>query len=291
MNQRFFYTFSARSVVSLLISICVLGSSTFARTRVQIQMGGMTGTSCDTASFETFVTGSVGQIAVMVWSVGIKTPFNGPPDKAPDWLRLEFSYGDERGSFVPSAALHDLLRPVYFIEKSQTQSWNPDSKTPVYYFQYELPEVLAGTEICVRAALAPPPYGDVMPDQSPVSCNLACIKIVAPCSQEDRDLVLASHVLMAHDAGDNERAVALADSLLNTGWRSLWGLSVAKTSANELKEYQLSLRFLDAMFETYGVVEHPFDGTNGHVDHPDAEAYQAYREILIQAIAEQERQR
>ncbi|MDD5087312.1 MAG: hypothetical protein PHI18_00740 [bacterium] len=284
----------AALITAFFSCISIVPISALADTRVEVQMGGLIGASCEGAPRNVLVTGSVGNIAAIVMSVGTPTPFNGFPEQQPAWLSLEFTYWTTADSFIVSRELFSLLHPTYFVEKNQAEANDllthgeeiPSLyQKPIHYFAFDVPEELAGRQICVRAVLSPPPYGQISRDRGPDSRNLACIHIVAPCSQEDRNRALASHVTIARRVGDLERAVELADSLIDTGWRSELGLETAITAANELHRYKASLRFLDIMYGTYGIVR-------AIASNPTSAAseYRSTRESLLREIEKQEQE-
>jgi hypothetical protein len=198
----------------------------------------------------------------------------------PDWLSLEFSYSsDDKFSFAASTELNKMLNPTY--------CFRPGRRGEIYSFHYQVPDELNGLSICVRANLSNIPYEGVESDYFDIEPdNFDCIDVRSPCSDEDRNRALASYILNAREMGNNEYALALADSLLETGWRSAIGLDAARSAANVLKQYQKALKFLDAIYETYKCIypEEQYLGRDASED------YLQVREALVRKIAEQEQQ-
>lgn len=263
-----------------------------AKTKVAIQMGGLEGSTCEGVSRYALVAGSKANVSVVVVSTDQASEFKGFSEAKPEWLSLEFSYGTEWDEFVVSPELSRLLNPEYFLEEKQLEvndyvkqgeEIDRSSTSPIYYFAVDLPENLAGTSICVRAVLSPPPYGPLRPAQGPHSRNLACIQVVGPCSIEDVNHALASHILIKKRMGKIREALSMADSLVGTGWRSYEGLLSAVSIASRLGHFDSALHLLDVQFETYGRI--------GHRDANDLPPYQIFPVDPDMALAEYSRKR
>lgn len=270
-----------------------------ARTRVDIGIGGISSSSCETAGEKILITGSLALITVTVLPdpKPEKLPFAGFSETKPNWLDLEFGFMEgNKGVFDPTLDLHALLNPQYFLSETQLlyqEAWKEGddlkeiAKKPIHYFLIQIPEGLMGATICARAILSPPPFGDLVQNGygEPLLATVARSKIVAPCSKEDSAQVVESRIKFTRYSGQFERAVALADSFVNLGWRV--GLMDALTSARRTINYVAALRFLELLYETKGtVVPNPSGALNSAGE--EERAYRERREELLRLIAEQE---
>jgi hypothetical protein len=229
-----------------------------------------------------------------------KLPFQGFSETKPAWLDIEFTLAvNVQGGIAPSSSnLYALLKPQYFLSEMQLlyqEAWKEGddlkeiAKKPIYYFLIQIPEALNGTTICAQAILNPPPFGEHVLDRygAPLSKTKACAGIVAPCSKADTSRVVESQIKFSRYSGNFSRAVQLADSSLDAGWRI--GLQDALTSAQRSMNHEAALRFLDLLYETKGTVVSRPGGTLGSAEE-EKRAYRERREIILRQIAEQAQQ-
>ncbi|MCL4304693.1 hypothetical protein KJZ99_02160 [bacterium] len=240
-----------------ILMLCLMFSISvsFADTRVDIQVGGVSSSSCPESRASGILAGSIATIAVTVIPANASNEEVQGDEKnnSPDWINLEFSYSSEQGTeFTPSSELYNTLNPQYFVKKSSAsyafEKW-------IYFYDIRIPESFAEREFCVRAVINQPPFSKLIERRSMPSEPTRCVSVSGICSDEDRNNMLYSYVWAAKNAGDYERAVELADSLVESGWRSDIGLSVAITAASALGNYETCLRFMDIMYQTYGYID------------------------------------
>ena len=192
--------------------------------------------------------------------------------------------------FEPSKRIADLVRPRFYQTESQAQL----SDNAQFYYAVDFPEELAGTTLCVRAVLDPPPYGDIRLDRGPTFRNLACINIVAPCSLADSNKAIASHALILTRMRDYERVTNLADSLEKFGRQNPTVLEAAKDAAMKLERYEDALRYIDENFMLFGprIQYHvndipPFNPIPITTKEQAESRYQSERSEIIKAISNQ----
>jgi hypothetical protein len=284
-----------------MLSMLLLCETIFAKTRIEISIGGISGSTCESSRETVITTGSLALIIVTVLPEPrpAKLPFQGFPETKPSWLTLEVGYVQENERlFTASQELLGLLNPTYFLNEAQlvyNEAWKQGddlkeiAKQPDYCFLIEIPAALAGAIVCARASLIDPPYGPLVENkyEDILRPLIDSVKILAPCSDADVSRALASQIKFSRFSGNFERAVQLADSLIDTGRRV--GLQDALTSAILAKNYQAALRFLDLAYETNGTVVPRQGGALRSVDQ-EKRAYRERREIILRQIAEQAQQ-
>lgn len=81
------------------------------------------------------------------------------------------------------------------------------------------------------------------------------ISIIAPCDQNDTARIIATQIYEAWDMLDYRRAVAIADSMLETGLSDAAGWDWAESAARGCGEIDKAIAYLDRLFEDFGVVE------------------------------------
>ena len=218
--------------------------------------------------------------ASLVLTAGIKT-FE-PGEKEISWILRP-------NSFSRSTALMQRLQPQFFNSRMQVfedamfhkgVDISDDYKRPVYKFLITLPEDLAGRMLCVHASLDDTQYGRLE--------GSTCQKIVSPCSPTDRGQMLGSYVYLAEESGNCQRAITLADSLIQTGWRWDLGIQSAMSAAQDLHLYDKALKYLDILYLTYGRVP-PVELEQGNAE-TVAQNYQRLRNEIV-AKRDQQQQR
>jgi hypothetical protein len=245
-----------------------------AKTQIGAQWGGVVGSDCEKPpeisesgiyvsgwTRDGFIVNSKAIIEIRI-SRGIKLN-EAHPETKPEWLKLEFSYDKgNSGEFTPSSVLYNILKPEYFLTQEQIEDnirFSESQELPkrmgggeVYTFTCDIPKALTGKHICVRAKESSIPY-----DALYTFFNLACKEVFAPCSIEDKNRALSSHVYADYRAGKDEAAIAMADSLIETGWISDIGFMIAELAAYRLKQPQKAEHYRDLMYESYGYRDIP----------------------------------
>ncbi len=218
----------------------------------------------------------------------------------PSWLEVEFDLDATPSTFDPDQDVYELCQPEYFVidERARTQGSDAHSLTSAldqstYYFQIEVPEELVGRTLCVRAHLAPPPYGPIVSTGNPIERNFDSRAIETPCSAADTNRIGESMVITAFYKEDIARGILVTDSLLDQGWKSERGLRKAYLAAKNWERYESALTYLDIFYQNFGFFGAKRDPsqTLGSValDVRADSLYQAERSYLVEAIRLQEK--
>jgi len=254
--------------------------SSLAFTRLGVSVQAYSAAYSDCATYDdphmtiSMLAGATGSVNVQLtaWPQEVRGITLGAPGR----LFIRAATTDRSGSaIVPGLAQRLNVRPLFrwhpwFGDMSPTaiSSWH--SSGPYvggevvgtsWKFSFDVPPDLAGTRLYFDI-LYVSEYGDTLtspaakPTSSGHSGDLAhlnnTVAIVAPCSVEDKDRAAGSYVMLAESQGDHARAIALADSLLQTGWCDVRGLKSATQAAGYLGLHALSDEFEQMNIAAHG---------------------------------------
>lgn len=241
-----------------------------------------------------FMLGMTGTLVVMVeYPDSINLPFSGVSDWTwPQGMSVEACISNDTtaADFQPSTIILDKLALRYFVQKYQAfedSMWRFKGILPAssrmsyhtqYWFQFDLAEEWADKYLCFRAHYISSRYGDLTSEER-------CFRISAPCSAADSALIHLGNIVCAGMARDYSQALAITDSLLNSGWIDARALIFARQFAYELHDYTSCLRYLDITYQHYGTV-HP-EGIEVHSFTPESRTrYEEVRQNILRRKAE-----
>lgn len=233
---------------SIFVILKFTTNSAFGYTGIDLDIGGFAVSKFHGHNAGSFLGGSYGYVVVAVNSSDFDTKPVGSFDGKPDWLDLEFGYGNMGTEFTPSDDVTSLFSPVYFVDNAL-----PDArKTSNFFFAVNLPNDLQDTIFCVQAKVNPPPYGPVNSDSKRYSKLYECFRVVTPSSDADHDRVLASQTDILFRIGEYNSILELADSLDGVGRYVESVLGSAIAASKLLERYARALYYLDKRHETFG---------------------------------------
>lgn len=231
-----------------LIVLMLTTNSAIGYTGIDLDVGGFAISKFHGHSAGSYLGGSYGYVVVAVNSSDFDTKSVGSFDGKPDWLDLEFGYGNMGTEFTPSDDVTSLFSPVYFVDHAL-----PDAqKTSNFFFAVYLPHDLQDTLYCVRARVDPPPYGPIQGDSKRYSKYYECFRVISPSSDADYDRVLVSQADILFRMGEYKSIVEFADSLERVGRYVESVLGTAITASKLLERYDRALDYLDTRHETFG---------------------------------------
>jgi len=111
-------------------------------------------------------------------------------------------------------------------------------RSPEYFFAFHIPEKMAGSSLCFKVEWNHPTYGHL-------SADPICIFVVAACSESALNKMRSTHVIVAQEERECDRAITLADSMINLGWHEALGLLYAATAARRCGRPDTQERFDD----------------------------------------------
>ncbi len=141
-------------------------------------------------------------------------------------------------------------------------------KRLTFRFVINIPEKYVGTRVFLKATFESPETGELS--------YITAFDVISPCNARGLDVARGSWVREANYKGNHVRAVEIADSLFEIGWRDAVGLGWATRSAAELGRWETVLRFMDRNYEVNG----QFTATGGD----NAESYDEKRQEVLQRI-------
>ncbi|MCX6600484.1 MAG: hypothetical protein NT025_02855 [bacterium] len=156
-------------------------------------------------------------------------------------------------------------------------------------FVLHVPDDLAGHSVSFRARYE---GGGVS-----LTSSTGSIRIIEPCDRNDTARIVATGIEAAHRAGHYARAVEIADSMLAVGLSDAMGWQWAKIAAQGTGEYDKAIRYLDRLWEDFGVIFTPSSSSDaprlnrgGSRGDFEREAYEQTRNNLLQRKAEHEQE-
>jgi len=275
-----------------------LSSIVCAAPHLTVAISGIAGSDCYRQRHDVKLAGSQCEIVLTIIPGTESVTYHGLPTDPSANLTLSAGLRPEQEE-TPSSKLDrfrdqenvpfqqgvlERLDPYFYV--TGTQVWRDEAyqktgfifqeyRKPQYHFLITIPDDFAGQLLCVQAVLDDPVYGHLE--------GFDCARIVAPCSEGDRNHVSGTYIYFAHASRNYERAITLTDSLLSTGWLWPQGIQNALYSARALGQWDQALKYLDLFYSTYGRIS-----SDGPLDPArETQTYQHAREELLEQINKQ----
>jgi hypothetical protein len=170
---------------------------------------------------------------------------------------------------VPGLAQRLNIRPFVWwhpmpggITAAAIQSWHSTGQEvggnvvgKYWTFSFDIPPELADHQLLFSISYVSE-FGDTLISLDPVRAEPAhrnhALTVVSPCSEDDRDRALGSHVVIAEQEGKHGLAMFLADSLLETGWCDLAGIEAAMQAAGYMKLRERYVEYRNMNLSAHG---------------------------------------
>ncbi len=210
---------------------------------------------------------------------------------------LDFRNGEV---YIPTPGLIDRLEPTHYISMVNRTYESGMLHSPEQGIDHEavnaksfamhIPPELIGHTLTFRGQ-----YNHRGHDI--VSATTRSIEVIAPCDEFDQAKIVSSWIYVASQSLDYDRAIQLADSMLESGLTDLEGWHFAKVAAQGSGRIDKYMNYLERMWEDFGRVDTNF-GTgeppprfNHDARDPSLQRYyESTMENLRQQLAEQEQQ-
>jgi hypothetical protein len=271
--------------VSIALSALILLTSNAFALLFIIDAGGFTGyigenpqDQFDVNYMPTYIAGGAGELLLEISHATTKAQ-NVNIDRAsnrwPVGLHIEVGRWD---TVTQTCQIDSILREQLNLHIWRASGWSAnDSGNPMLHFLFSLPESLAGQVLCFHATWVDSPWGSI--EARPVALGynnrfaanritrdsvlpaVLTVAVTAPRTEADRQQARESHVYEAWIAGESRQTLKLADSLLAQGWGSFDILRYAEGAAQELKQFDRALGYLDSCYQQYGRVGAASDPT------------------------------
>jgi hypothetical protein len=200
-------------------------------------------------------------------------------------------------TFQSSASLRNRMQIEYYVTEMQARVdslWRATGQeppfgmtAPAYHFAFQVPPELADHYLCVSAEWDHPKYGHLRAGKP------ACLRILVPCSESAQHYVWSTQVVKAYDLKKYDKAIALADSFITTGWHDLNGLIWAEIAAQHARRYDDAIRLLDLCFAVNRTVSYSMVGREATASAPtetDRRLYEQARARIVELKSQQEQQ-
>jgi hypothetical protein len=243
---------------------------------LSIEAGGNAYSDCRQGEQHLAVANSTGLIRVFISS---------PPDEVRGLTlmpcgKLIIQAGtrnDDDLEIVPGLAQHMGISPFvmdplvgypYFMNAEAIQSWqSTNSKVGgsvvgrSWNFEFVIPPDLTGKEVFFSALYVTPNGDTLLSGEPSLLCPPECpdpshinysLRVIEPCSDDDNDRALGTRVVTAWREGQHAKAIALADSLLETGWCDMAGIEAAMLAANRMGLQERSDYYRDLNMQAHG---------------------------------------
>jgi hypothetical protein len=124
------------------------------------------------------------------------------------------------------------------------------------------------------------------------SNTLGPLRVIAPCNGDDAARICLSEIDAACDMGNDDGALAIADSMLANGLTNAAAWDLASRAAWRLGRHDKELIFFDKLYQDYGALSVDMSGKPLGPGSPGIEQiYESRRASILQAIARQQQQR